>query len=593
MRPPRPPPSLTTPPHDALAAFLDEADTPYKERLERFLLALSAEDSDAVMMLAKESRGAPAVLSAAASRAALFIGDARSGTAMALAALGLEVTVLDRDTARLRFALARAEAYEPGSTRAVLGGGGPTLPFASDAFDLVYAEGGLPGPATGWGFGPEELRRVARHEVIAAADNRLGYKRSTGRRGVFRRSPLLLAREALLPSRGERTLPGTRAAARGPWSGADAYALYPHGREFSHVVSLDRPFPRLTVGPRERRNRIKVVAERLGLFRWLTPSFAIHAHAHGPRPSRVDALLADVAEAIGEPVPGVDLLVATRSNNVLLLTRSLTGDSGGASEWAIHVPLQPFKRRMVRAHHDWMAHVAERYPAVPVPEPLFAGTAGGLEVAVARRLRGLDGTEVTGDRERTSRMFEGATDALLDLLDSEPTTVDGALWDSMLQRRFDRVLGHVPRASTRATLEGLIGELRAVLLGREVRLAMYHADLRPKHVKVDARGELVGFMDWGASEERFLPLVDLLQLVVHQRSQELGGHFGAAWTALQDPAARRPDEQAVLRRYAGAAGLDEPLVQGLLRAFPAFVAGMAERNWDYSRPDWVARQFGL
>ena len=584
---------MAVPFDDALRAFLADSGAPYKGRLERMLRALSAEDADEVMMLMKESRGAPAALAAAGHRTALFIGDARSGAAMALAALGLTVTIVDRDADRLRYALARAEAYEPGSTRGVVGGDGPALPFSRDSFDLVMVEDGLPGPLTGRGFDMEEVRRVAASEVLVAADNRLGYKRSTGRRGVFRRSPLLLLREALRPSRGERALPGTRAAVRGPWEEAKAFALYPHAREFSHVVGLDAPLPELSVGPRERRNRVKVAANRAGLFRWLTPSFAVRARVASGATDRADALLAALADEIGEPAPRVERLVATRSNNVLLLTAPARRDEAGTSEWAIHVPLQPFKRRMVRAHHDWMASVAARYQGVPVPETLFAGRAAGLEVAAARRLRGLDGTELTGDPRRTARMFEDVCEALARLLDAEPTTVDDALWDSLLETRFERVLVQVTNAATRGRLEEMIRRLRGALVGKRLRLGMYHADLRPKHVKVDAEGRLVGLMDWGASEERFLPFVDLLQLVIHQRSQELGGHFGAAWKALSDPASRRPHEARALDRYVDLAGLDAATAAALLDAFPLFVAGMAERNWDYSRPHWVQRQFGL
>lgn len=578
---------------DALRGFLAETDAPYKGRLERMLRALSAEEADEAMMLMKESRGAPAVLASEANRSALFIGDARSGAAMALAALGLRVTVLDSRVDRLRYALARGEAYEPGSTAAVLGGGDRSLPFVDDAFDLVMVEGGMPGPRTGRGFDMDEVRRVAAREVLVAADNRLGYKRSTGRRGIFRRSPLFLAREVLSPSRGERALPGTRAGVQGEWPEATAFALYPHAREFSHVVGLDAPLPGLSVGPRERRNRLKVAAERAGLFRWLTPSFAVRARSSRGERDRADALLAELSEAIGEPVPQVERLVATRSNNALLLTAPTRPDEHGTSEWAIHVPLQPFKRRMVRAHHDWMASVAERFPGVPVPETLFAGVANGLEVAAARRLRGLDGTELTGDAVRTARMFDDVTEALGRLLDPEPTLLDETLWEALLGQRFERVLVQVTSAATRERLDRMIERLREDLLGRSLPMAMYHADLRPKHVKVDGDGRLVGLMDWGASEGSFLPLVDLLQLVIHQRSQELGGRFGVAWRALMEPAERRPHEARAIDRYAELAGLDAGVVEALMATFPLFVAGMAERNWDYSRPHWVERQFGL
>ena len=45
--------------------------------------------------------------------------------------------------------------------------------------------------------------------------------------------------------------------------------------------------------------------------------------------------------------------------------------------------------------------------------------------------------------------------------------------------------------------------------------------------------------------------------------------------------------------YADRLGLDEEVRACLERTLPGFMAGMSERNWDYSRPQWVRRQFGL
>ncbi|MDB2577210.1 class I SAM-dependent methyltransferase, partial [Planctomycetota bacterium] len=153
-------------------------------RLEALVLELPDGESDELMMLMKESRGAWAMLLDGAAGRALFVGNSFSGTPVALGTLGFEVTVLEREPARLRFALERAAALAPGSSNAVAGGDCATLPFMDRSFDLVVLEGGLPSPATGWGFSAEELRRVCRRELIITADNRLGYKRSTGRRGA-------------------------------------------------------------------------------------------------------------------------------------------------------------------------------------------------------------------------------------------------------------------------------------------------------------------------------------------------------------------------------------------------------------------------
>lgn len=572
-------------------AFL-ASGAPFKRRLEVLVRDLPSDESDALMMLMKESRGAWALLLEGSSGRALFVGNAFSGTPVALGTLGFDVTVLDRSSRRLAFAAHRADALVPGTTRTVLGGTDERLPFADAAFDVVVLEDGLPGPRTGWGFDMDELRRVAAREVVVTADNRLGYKRSTGRRGAFRRDPRVLLREVVRPSRGEMALPATRERVAGTWTSTDAFALYPHAREFSHVVALDAPRPRLTIGPRERKNRVKMLGFRLGLFRWLTPSFAVHAR-RGPRAaSRLDRLIDRIAEATGEPRPDADILVATRSNDALVHT-ALPGSSGPEGRWTIHIALQPAKRRMVGIHHDWLQRVRSEFPDVPVPEPLFHGDVEGADVAVERRVGGLNGTDVTGDLAVTERMFDDARRHLVRLLDDAPTTIDAELHARLLRARFDLVLDLVASDSTRRAAAKLADRAREFFVDRPMRLGVYHADLRAKHVQVDASGRVLGFLDWGASEETFLPFVDLLHLVVHQRKQEGTGSFGDAWRAVRDPRTRRPHEDATLEAYAQDAGLGKDEVTMILDLYPLLVAGMAERNWDYSRPDWVARQFDI
>ena len=576
---------------EALEHFL-AGGQPFKRRLEQLVLELPTGEADELMMLMKESRGAWAMLLGGRGGRALFLGNALSGTPVALGTLGYEVTVVEPEPTRLRFAQDRAAALAPGTTVSVAAGTDRCLPFREGSFDLVVLEGGLPGPATGWGFTVDELHRIGSGELLVTADNRLGYKRSTGRRGAFRRHPLHLLGEVLRPSRGERALPATRTAVRGPWKEVEAYSLYPHAREFSHVVALDQPRPRLTIGPRERKNRLKVLGARVGLFPWLTPSFAILARREPRGANRIERLLDEVAASCGETRPEVDMLVATRSNDALMHT-AIAGRGGPEGRWTVHVALQPAKRRMVRLHHEWLVRIHSSVPGVPVPEPLFHGEIEGAEVAVERRIDGLNGTDITGDRPLTERMFADAARQLVHLLEPEPTLLDDGLFDALLQPRFDLVLDLIDSERTRERVRRMVARARQQLVGRSVRLGIYHADLRAKHLQLNHEGRITGYLDWGASEARFLPLVDLLHLVIHQRKQETGGSFGDAWRAVLDPQRRRPIEQRTFVDYLDAAGQDHGLIEVLLELYPALVAGMAELNWDYSRPDWVRRQFGL
>ena len=575
-----------------------DPELPFRTRLELFVYRVEPAEADELMMQFKESRGAVALLLEASEGHILFIGSGYSGTSVALATLGFQVTVLDTSEERLRFAAAKAADLVPGSTQFVTGGLAPALPFADRSFDVTIMEDGLPSPSTGWGFGMDELRRVTRDELFVVADNRLGYKRSTGRRGRFQRSLAVLASETLRPTRGEATLPTTRRRVAGPeFSETRAYSLYPHAREFSHVVALDSAYPQLTIGRREKQNRIKMIGHRLGLFRWLTPSFAIHGRRRGRAGvTRLDRMLAALAKEIGEPVPRADIVVATRSNDCIVHTAPVhdrSGKGSGEGYWTLHVPLAPPKREMKRRHHSWLVRLQEEHPGFPAAEPLYHGTVEGTEVAVERRLAGQSGTDITGDQRATRLMFLDAARDMASLLDASPTRITEEIAAKLFTPRFECVERLVRTSSTAKAIRRMHERVRERFVGAETKLGVYHADFRGKHLQLDDEGHVTGYHDWGASEASFLPFCDLLHLVVHQRKQEVGGLFGDVWRTIQDPSKRRPYEQEAIDAYVEHSGLDARDVAFYLETYPLYVAGMAEKNWDYSRPDWVHRQFGM
>ena len=621
-----------------LAAALSRlrAGENYKSALEQLLLELSADQADELMMLLKESRGAFGLLLPAGTgpgRRALFLGDPLSGTPIALATLGYSVTLGyaanlgGDDRRRLALARYRGRAQTSAGLSAIELGRDSQLPFADQAFNLVVQEGGLPCQATGWGYDPQELRRITHGTLVAIADNRFGYKRSTGLRGQFVKHPGVLLREALWPSRGERGRLGTLSAVRGEWPRARAFSLYPHAREFSHVVALDEPFPALTVRRRERRNGLKMLGRRLGLFPWLTPSFAIiaqrgtgtRAGLKGATDSGAETLacrlIAEVATAAtttGETLPQVDVLIATRSNDAILHTALPgRGEDDPNGRWTLHVPLQPGKQRMVEIHHSWLVDLRSRFPSLPVPEPLYVSSQtqtapglgqrdaaerlqlGSLTMAAERRLPGITGADLTGDRPATARMFREVAAHFADLIVKPARTIDGAQFERLVGARVELAVRHVPNPGTRKALLRLRDAARERMLGRPMPLTIYHADLRSKHVQVQPSGQVIGYLDWGASEAAFLPYVDLLHLVLHQRKQEEGCSFGEAWALARQPERLRQHEREPLDQYCRAIDLDADVRSAIEGLYPALVAGMAERNWDYSRPDWVHRQFAL
>jgi hypothetical protein len=86
--------------------------------------------------------------------------------------------------------------------------------------------------------------------------------------------------------------------------------------------------------------------------------------------------------------------------------------------------------------------------------------------------------------------------------------------------------------------------------------------------------------------------VDLLHLIVHQRKQEADITPRQAWDIVREHQLR-DHEQAALADYAHRLGLDAAYTGAIEAAWPALVAGMAELNWDYSRPLWIFREYQI
>ncbi len=571
------------------------AGADFRAAWEALLLRLSDARAEAAMLAFREARSGWWPLVQPGPGSALVVGNACAGTAVGLAAVGFEVTLLDPAPHRLRFAAARLAAAGRGA-RLVAAGDGERLPFADRCFDLVVQEGGVPGRETGWGHDVAELLRVARGEVLLVADNRLGYKRSRGRRGQFAvPSPLAWIREALRPTRGERTLAGYRELLEhAGYARPRALALYPHADDFTHVVALDELHPRLYLGPLERRNHLKVAAEAVGLFPVLTPSFALLAprreHAHRRR--RIERILEALAERLGERVPQAEELVATRGNTLLVQTRLLGApDDEPTGRWTLHVPLSAAKRAQCERHVELLRELPRRFPGLALPELRLADEIEGLWLACEGRLVGHSAAQLGGGRP-ARRMLEETAGELARLV-VERRRIDAAGFEELVGRRFDLVATRVVSPAARAELERLREQARTQLTGRELPLVRVHGDVRAKHVQVRSDGSFLGLLDWGISEDSGLPAFDLAHLVVHQRKQEHASSAGAAWRAVRDPATRAPHEAQVLRDYATAVDLAPDLLETLLRIYPVLVADIAERSWDYSRPRWLERQFEL
>ena len=354
------------------------------------------------MLFLRHSRAAWLPLLRTRSGRALVIGNAFSGAGAGLAFLGWEVVLRDDSSERLAFADARARGLEL-SMETELSEGGRELPHPDGSFDLVVRDSRAE-------VNTDELARVSRGEVVLIADNRYGYKRSTGVHGEFevRRPGEYL--KSLFSAEGKSLAEHSTELKRAGLVGLRPHALYPDSRDFTFCVSLADSGPTLPIGPKERSNRLKMLAQGLGLFPHLTPSYALIAHK--PR-ARLERPLSDLllAEALGveeSATPPVEHLVNTRGNNTLLL-------SGGERPLTLHLPMESHQKRHVKRHLAALTELREEFPWLPIPRSLGAVMVEGIWYSAEERLAGLTSGQICGDPIRVERMLRDVAGHLAQL----------------------------------------------------------------------------------------------------------------------------------------------------------------------------------
>lgn len=572
----------------------------YREAYEALLFALPPERSDALTQLQKESRGAWFPLLRVSGGEALFVGNSLSGSVLPLAAYGFRITLIDPSIERLTLALARARAQlgPQAGVRGLLGADGPMLPFVADAFDLVVLEGGLGDATRGRAPDLEECARVTRGELFVMADNRFGYKRSSGRyRDLRVRGPLEFLRSTLRPREGERSLRGYRRLFERPgFAPPRAFALYAHRRDFAHVVALDAPRPALTLGPSERRNRIKTLGHALGLFPLLAPSFAFASTRteRAAHPTRGERLLAGLAQVIDEPTPEVEALVGTRGNTTIVQTaRPGLPEGEPAGRWTLHVPMYQGHAGALQLHLDVLARIADEFPGVPVPEALHSGVVDGVRLTCERRLPGLAAHQLVGDPELGDHVLTQVAAHFAALRVRAPRPFSAADFDELVAPKFELMLTRAVEPGQRTALEAMRAQAASAFDGLELPRVLRHSDLRAKHVQVDESGAVQGYLDWGTAVDQELPLQDLLHLLVHDRKQQSGLSDGAAWRLLREETALRPGERRALEVYRELLSLSRAAQDALVSIYPIVVGHTAESNWPHTRPGWFRRHFGI
>ena len=453
----------------------------------------------------------------------------------------------------------------------------------TDSFDLVLIEDdSLASPIS------LPMAVSLSNDLIAlTVDNPLGYKRSSGYRADFKRAtPTALGhawlheRDQLLPARRQRLSSLSGQPAR-------AVALYPDRRDFAHVVDWERGAPDLTLGPAERKNGLKLLGRKLGLFPVLAPSFGLWSSKLGSTQTLLDALLDGIAKHLGAERQRPLHLVATRGNSALVLTR----------DWVVRIPLG--HRPNAAMQQNAAGLLALQALDLPTPEPLYLGPirAGQVDVllSVESRIPGLGAGQLVDKPKAVARLAATLATRLAALPRTPAQTLDANAAHTLFAPRFQAVKERCGDAATAAALDHMQAETIARATGLTLPLIACHRDLRPKHVIIDeqGRGELMGVVDWSCLEQTGPPLYDLFHFLAQERTARKEWNASRVWHAFQDRNQLEPHEQSAIAHYEAALGLPPEWYAVIAGAYPVLFGAMAEEHWDFSRPLWIKRMFGI
>jgi len=613
-------------------------DAPPKWRLylESLMLEALPQDAEHLAQLWRESRAAWLILLPApsASRRLLLIGDARSGTAAGAARLGWHVTVLDPNEEHGTFAKERDQAtqttphlkalqhiesssqnkntnievssgaestssqepQDPNTGRSSVAESpsaaapvaGP-LCQASQRFDCVLVED----PSA---LSIEDAAQLSQDLVAQTTDNSLAYKRSSGARADFRTTrPLAFLRCLLFERKGHLAAQRRRLNAA-THKRARAAALYPDRRDFALVIDLDQDGPGLLIGPMERKNHLKILGHKLGLFPHLTPSFALwSSKQNSAAPRLVDDVLRAL-EVLLKIAPGThtpEHLVATRGNTALVTT---------AAGWVLRIPLGHCAKAAVKSNAKNLKSIPT---AAPTATLLFAGVlelnAGGtplaLFVTIETRFPGLGAGQLASNQRATARLLAQLGATLAKLESRAPAPMTATDFTELFSGRFQAVRERCAHPDTAAALDSLEANLKDLTTGLTIGRVATHRDLRPKHVIATPTGpnagQLLGLVDWACFDPEGPPLYDLFHFIAQERASRPGSSSRTAWLTLQDRKNLEPHERTAIETYESELHLPPEWYEVIARAYPILFGAMAEEHWDYSRPRWLRRLFGI
>ncbi len=502
--------------------------------------------------------------------------DVRLGTmALALARSCLHLSIVGFDPNMVHAAAVRLRSAGASNFDCnVLDPDGGQLPFPNEHFDAVVAED------LGATLAPDGIsvgKRDRQPDWICRETHRV-LNPSGIACFAFRR---LLSYRAVLPefsahSR-SRSFFSRRIRQSLVEAGFSSPTVYPMilDRDWVRQIVLEDPY---TATPAFRlRGNLKAYLLGRTLGRAATPGVAIVARKDQAPPRFFDNLLEDLKQ-VGALTPKTgDRAVVRRfyvnaSNAILTVGRR--GEQHGECVVVLPSSRDSLERRSREAAILYKLDMADLPISPFVPKPLGEGAIDGQQYLVLSEIRGIAGS---GGMRRTKEMTRRAT-AILTAFHSSTArqrVVDDALFNRLIAQPLnivERQLG----PESRHTLGKIGHAMRERLWDRSLPTVWTHGDYKIENVLFDRRSLAVrGVIDWDLSQEEGLPLLDLLYLIVYNRTVAEHQRIEPVVLNTVLPAAFTAEESDLCAGYTRALGLRPEHVESLRPFF--WIHGIAYR----------------
>ncbi len=293
-----------------------------------------------------------------------------------------------------------------------------------------------------------------------------------------------------------------RAAKMAGFSESVSYYPYPSHEDPREILGWPDGLSQL------RRHVATRILCRLGLAEATFDSFILLASRTESRSALLDFAGDTVSESAHDEPAITSCLVRPNGTMVVLFRRT-------GNRYVLRIPLNT-------AAHDRLRHATSVTEAVcegrdwlksVIPSQHANTVKLGLPYFVESQCRGATALSLLGNRQLQAKVQLAAMRFLCDLSGQvERTTISKQVFDEIIRDHVEPIVRHFPNFADQ--LLQVVDDLQELMVGRAISFTQTHGDFYVSNVFCDtSSGEVCGVIDWDASEDAGLPLIDLLHFL--------------------------------------------------------------------------------